>query len=185
MRAAATLLVLAACAFGAAACGGGDEASDTGAATTTETTTTETEATTTDTDTTTGTDTTTDTDTDASPSFASGECRELVDAAADLSQSLGGTGTDTANLQDSQQVFQEFVDRAPDEIRADLQVLADAFAKYADALEGVDLKAGEAPDAATLQKLQAAVASIDQAEVQAASERVDTWARENCGVTGG
>jgi hypothetical protein len=179
MRAVATLLVLASCAFGAAACGGGEEAGDTGAATTTETTTTETETTTTE------TDATTDTDTDASPSFASGECRELVDAAADLSQSLGaGTGT-SADFQDSQRVFQEFVDRAPEEIRADLQVLADAFTKYADALEGVDLQAGETPDAATLQKLQAAVASIDQAEVQAASERVDTWARENCGVTGG
>ena len=179
MRAVAILLVLGAVALGAAGCGGGEEASsDTTAVT--ETTTSEPETTETETTTEAGE---TETDTDATPSFASGDCRKLVDAATELSQSFGAAGSGTADLQESQQLFQDFVDRAPEEIRADLQVLADAFSKYADALGAVDLQAGETPDAQTLQKLQNAIAAIDEAKVQAASTRLDRWAKENCGVS--
>lgn len=175
-----TILLVLALAMAAAGCGGSKSASDTSTATVTETTTTETstsEATETSTE-------ETETETTGSSSFASGDCRKLVEAAGDLSQSLSAAGTGTENLKKSQDLFQEFVDKAPEEIRADLQVLADAFSKYVDALGDVDLKAGETPDAETIQKLQQALASVDEAKVQAASARLDAWAKKNCGVNG-
>jgi hypothetical protein len=76
--------------------------------------------------------------------------------------------------------FDEFAEEAPDEIREDFQVLADAYEAYAEAIEGIDLQSGQTPDAEALQQLQEALTSIDQEEVTAASERISAWANENC-----
>jgi hypothetical protein len=189
-----TTVLLIACAFAfafaVAGCGGGGEsASDTSTATVTETTmgeTTTSEATetetATDTETATETETETDTETNAAGAFASGECRELVKSGQELSQALGAS-SGAQSLKDSAALFQQFVDKAPSEIRADLQVLADALSKYADALK--DLKPAQAPDAKTLQKLQQLATSIDQPKVEAASKRVEAWAKKNCGIGNG
>jgi hypothetical protein len=183
MRRLMILLVVGVLAIAAAGCGGSDESSGTDTSAVTETTTeettteaTDTEATETDTD----TDTETETETSGSGSFASGDCRELVQSSEELTQALSATGSGTGNLKDAAKVFQEFVDKAPDEIKADLQVLADAYVVYADALGDLDLKAGETPSPETLAKLQQAASKIDNAKVTAASQRLSTWAEENC-----
>ncbi len=59
-------------------------------------------------------------------------------------------------------------------------MLAEAFATYSEELQDIGIQAGATPTAEQLQQLQAALASIDQAEVTAASERLGTWAEENC-----
>jgi hypothetical protein len=158
-------------------CGGGDDeaSSDTDTVVTEETLTDETT-----TDETT-TDETTEETTDDDLDLASGECAELVDASSELGEALGATGTDDqADLQDVARLFDELADRAPEEIRADILVLGKAYRAYADVLDDIDVAPGETPDAEAIARLQEALASIDQAEVTAASERLRVWAEENC-----
>jgi hypothetical protein len=176
LRIAAALAVLA-LALAVAGCGGGDdEASDDPETVITDTfTDTTTDETTTDDETTDETDTGTSTDFD----FASEECQELVGASAALSQAFASIGSGD-DLSDESEAFQAFVDEVPEEIRDDVQVLADAFAEYADVLEGIDLQAGETPTQAQALELSQALSSIDQAEVTAASERLSAWSQENC-----
>jgi hypothetical protein len=165
-----TIVVVLLLAFAGAACGGGDD----GTASDTDTVAT---------DTTTTDDTTTDettTDDDDGGSFAAGDCQELVTAYASLSEAFATTGAGDGDLEESQALLEEFAENAPDEIRADLEVLAEAYAEYVDVLADVDLQPGQVPDADTLQELQSVLTSIDQQEVTAAATRVSQWTTENC-----
>jgi hypothetical protein len=166
-----TIALVLALALVGAGCGGGDDESsgDTTNTTTEETFTFDTTE-----------DTETDeTDTDATDGLATGECQELVDASTQLSQAFGSAGA-SGDLGDSSEFFDEFADRAPEEIRGDFQILAEAYSEYADALGDVDLQSGVTPSAEDLQALQEALRSIDQEEVTAASQRIADWATENC-----
>jgi hypothetical protein len=158
-----------------AGCGGSNNASSN---TTTETTTTTTAA-----DTTTGTTTTSsDTTTSGSattPNFASGKCKNLAEAAQKIGQDMSASSA-SGNLQDVAQEFQKFVDIVPSEIKSDVQTLADAFSKYADALKGVDLTSGKTPSAADLQKVQSALKSMDVQKVQTAEQHLEAWTQQNC-----
>ncbi len=78
------------------------------------------------------------------------------------------------------QFFEEFADNAPEEIRADFLVMAKAWEVYADVLPDLQVDPGETPDPEALAKLQQAIASIDQEEFAAASERITAWTTENC-----
>jgi hypothetical protein len=148
-----------------AGCGGGDEAAEEPDVVATETTTTET-----------ATDETT-TETSELEGLASEECLQLVSIGAAISQAFSGAGMAD---DETSELFQKLVAKAPEEIKDDLETVAGAYAEYADALADLDLKAGEVPSADDLQKIQAAIGSIDQAEVQAAAERLSAWAEENC-----
>lgn len=168
-------VLLAVLAFAAAGCGGDDESSadtDTVVATDTVTEDTTTEDTTTE-------DTTTDvTDTDASGALPSGECLELVNAAAALGQAFAaGASTD---LDESSEQFAEFAEQVPEEIRDDVRILADAYAEYADAIGDIGIEAGQTPTAEQITEFQQALATIDQASVTAASARIEAWADANC-----
>lgn len=183
MRLLTTLVVLALLAFGAAGCGGGsNSAADTSTTTTTSESTTTEEATTTETN---ATETETEsTSTEASGfNFGSGDCRKLAEAGANLSQSFSSASTDKEKLEQAKQLYQSFVDKAPSEIKPDLQVLADAYSKIVDAVGNLNVKPGETPDAATIQKFQEALASIDNVKVRKASEHLTSWVTSNC--TGG
>jgi ABC-type glycerol-3-phosphate transport system substrate-binding protein len=186
MRRVMILLVIGVLAIAAAGCGGSDETSGTDTTAVTDTTTEETTTTeATDTETTTDTETATDTDTGATGSgnFASGDCLKLVQSSQELTQALSAAGSG-GDLKDAAKLFQAFVDKAPDDIKVDLQVLADAYSAYAGALGDVNLQAGETPSPETLAKLQKAATSIDTPKVTAASERLGTWANEHCPNSG-
>ncbi|OFW71318.1 MAG: hypothetical protein A2Y55_13675 [Actinobacteria bacterium RBG_16_68_12] len=161
-----------------AGCGGDDEsAADTDTTTITETTGTE--ETTTD-------ETTTDeteegeTETDASGSFATEDCLEAIGAFSKLGQALAASGSSTDDVEESSRIFQAFADAAPDEIREDFRVLADAYADYIEVLSGLDLQSGEIPSAEQLQELQQAAEPFNRPEVIAASDRVSAWTTANC-----
>jgi hypothetical protein len=168
-----TIAVVCVLALAGAACGGGDEesAGDTDTVTL-ETTTDETTTEETDTD-------ETETDETVGDSLASEDCQELINASASLSRAFGSAGAES-DLEDVSTFFDEFAEEAPDEIREDFQVLADAYEAYAEAIEGIDLQSGQTPDPEALQQLQEALTSIDQEEVTAASERISAWANDNC-----
>jgi hypothetical protein len=161
----------------AAGCGGGDdESAATDEAAVEETTTSEdtgTEGT--------ATETTSDDTTDLSDVLADEDCAALIAAGASIAQAFSGA----AGSDESSTELEALADKVPDEIRADVQVLAEAYAEYAAKLQDIGIQAGATPTADQLQQLQAALASIDQQEVTAASERLSVWAEDNCSAAGG
>jgi len=167
-------LLVMALALVAAGCGGSDNES---AATTDETTVEET--TTTSEDTTTSEETT-DTDVDASGVLDDEDCLKLAGIGATFAQAITG-----ATDEEAAEAFQNLVDDVPDEIKADVQVLADWFAEYTAKVKDIGIQAGQTPTAAQVQELMTALASTNQDEVSAASERLSTWASENCSAADG
>ena len=160
------LLGVAALALVAAGCGGDDSSDASGD--TTETAVVETE--------TTDDGTTTD-DEDIEIGDLSGECAQFAGISSKLAQSLSGQDAD---LDEAARVFDEIADEVPDEIKDDYRVIADNFAKIAEALRDVDLTGGGVPDPETLAKLEELGRTLDSEEVQQASENLEAWARENC-----
>ena len=164
-----SILVLAV-ALVAAGCGGGDDES----AATTETTVEET----TTSDTTTSDETTTEsTDADLSGILGDEDCLALASVGATMAQAFSGASGSSA---DNTEELEALADKVPDEIKADVQVLARAFSTYADKLQDIGVEAGKTPSAAQLQQLQTALASLDQEELTAASQRIEAWSQENC-----
>ena len=155
----------------AAGCGGGDDSTASDETTVEETTTSE--------DTTTSEETT-DGDVDASAILGDEDCLKLASIGATFAQAVTG-----ATDEEATEAFQNLVDDVPDEIKADVQVLADWFADYSAKLKDIGLEAGQTPTAAQVAQLQAALADTNQEELTAASERLQAWASENCEAAGG
>jgi hypothetical protein len=164
----AAVLVLA---LVAAGCGGDDETSGDGDTITIETTT---DDTTTD-ETTTDEDTTEETFGD---SLASEDCQELISASSALGSAFSGVQGD--DLGDSSEAFSEYADQAPEEIRGDLQIMAETYEAYAEAIGDIGLEPGDTPSAEQALEFQQALTSIDLEEFTAASQRFTTWAATNC-----
>jgi len=160
-------------ALGGAGCGGGDESSGDTATVLTETDETTTEETTTEETTTDDEATTSGTDLSA---FTSEDCLAFIGAAAAVSQAFSGAAGDI----DQSEFFEEYADRVPDDIKADLQVMADVGAAAAAAYSNLDIAPGETPSADQLAEYTAAIEAIDQEEFNAASERVGAWTEEVC-----
>jgi hypothetical protein len=164
-----SILVLA-LALVAAGCGGGDDDSSASDTTTVEETTTE-ETTTDD-----GTGTTGDFD------FADEDCRSLVAAYLGVSQAFAAAaGGSNDDLQQQAEAFSEFADDVPEEIRTDVQTLANAYGQYIEVLQDAGLEPGEIPSAEQAQELSEALQAVGTADVTAASERLGNWTTENCG----
>ena len=164
-------LLIAALALIAAGCGGSssDEASaDTETTVAAETTMPEETTATTD-------DSGTSTDVDLGN--LSGECAQFAGISSKLAQSLSGQD---ANMEDAAKAFADIADQVPDEIKDDYQVIAENFAKIAEALKGVDLTSGQTPSPEALAKLQELSKTMDSAEVQQASQHIEAWVSEHC-----
>jgi hypothetical protein len=106
-------------------------------------------------------------------------CKQLANLGQQYAQAISGA----ANGQDmvkTGQLLEEFASKTPSEIRPDFKVVADAYSKLAGTIG--KLKPGKAPDAATLAKLQKAIASLDQAKLTQATQHISKWLRQNCGA---
>ena len=160
-------IIVLALALVAAGCGGGDDDSSASGDTTVEETTT--------TDTTTE-DTTSEDDGTATGEFdfADEDCQALLGVGATIAAAFSGTGD--ANTDE----LQELASKAPDEIKADVETLAQAFNTYAEKLQDIGIEAGATPTAAQVAELQTAIASLNQEELTAASQRIEAWAQDNC-----
>lgn len=154
----------------AAACGGGDDdeaTADTAAAVTTAAEEIEEAATTEEESSSGGTD------------MASAEnCKELGEIGAKVSAALGSGGS--ADTEKTKEFLDEFADKAPEEIRDDFQIIADAYGKIVEALGDVNVAAGETPGPEALAKLQALATEIDQEELTQANNNITAWVTENC-----
>jgi hypothetical protein len=168
------VMLLAALALMAAGCGGGSKNS----AATTEAATTEaatTEPTTT--EATTEAATTQATNTTALGGLAtSGNCKQLEDLSTKLSAVFSSTTPNSADIKKEAKVLDEFADKAPSEIKAEFKTVAAFVDKVADIYGNV--KPGQVPDAATLQKLQGL--QTDATKVSAAGQKIAAWAQKNC-----
>ncbi len=168
-------VVLVALALVAAGCGGGDSESAGSDETTTEETTVSTS-----TETTTESSDTTDTG-DIEGVLGDEDCLALAGIGATIAQAFAGAADQTASTEELAQLAA----KVPDEIRADVQTLAAAFGEYAEKIKDIGISPGSTPNAEQLQQLQAAISSLDQTELTAASERLQAWATENCEAAGG
>ncbi|MDH4102673.1 MAG: hypothetical protein OEW52_02690 [Thermoleophilia bacterium] len=167
---AALVLVLA---LVAAGCGGGNDESAATDETTIEETTTSTDETTT--EETTGETTDTTGTTDLSGILADEDCLALVGVGASIAQAFAGA-VDSGDQAD----LEELASKVPDEIRADVETLAQSLAAYSAKIEDIGISAGATPSPQQLQQLQVALASLDQAELTKATQRLDAWSKENC-----
>jgi hypothetical protein len=125
-----------------------------------------------------------DSDGDAVGAFTASRCadeaRRMAEAqAASLQAATGGTDT----LEEAADAFDEMADAAPSEIRADMRILAEAYAAYVSIIADANFNpaSGQAPSAETMEKLQEAAEKFDNDEFKAASERVTKWFAEECG----
>jgi ABC-type glycerol-3-phosphate transport system substrate-binding protein len=135
------------------------------------------------TDTSNGTDTGASTDaTDTNEDASLGGCPELADLSAKFTEALGAAtgGSSMPDLEEVSDVYEEFADEAPEEIRDAVRTFAAAFAAYAEAVKDVDFKPGEAPDPETLEKLGEAAKAFDDPELTEATAEIEAWVKENC-----
>ena len=113
------------------------------------------------------------------PDFSNAaNCKEFTELGQKVSAALGGGGNVDAD--ETKELLNEFADEAPEEIRDDFKVIADAYSKIADALEDLQLDPGETPNAEDALKLQEIAGEIDQAELTEANTNITTWVTENC-----
>ena len=165
------VLLLLALALVAVGCGGSDDESSAADETTVEETTTTDETT---------TESSSDGDEDVAGILGDEDCLKLASVGATFAQAITG-----ASDEEAVEAFEQLADDVPDEISADVQILADWFAEYTAKLDDIGLQAGQTPSAEQLQQLQTALAATDQEELSAASERLQAWANENCEAASG
>jgi hypothetical protein len=91
-------------------------------------------------------------------------------------------GTGSKNVKKTAALLKQFADRTPSAIRPDFETVAADYTKIADALQGVNLKAGSIPNPAALVKLQRLATSINTTALAKASTNIGTWAQKNCVV---
>lgn len=165
-----SILVLA-LALVAAGCGGDDEPSAADDTAIEETTTAEETS-----DETTAEDETTD----LSGVLEDEDCLALAGVGASIAQAFSGAADSGSDAD-----LEELASKVPEEIRADVEILARALGEYSEKLRDIGVEAGATPSAEQVAQLQAAIASLDQQELTAASERIQAWATENCEAAGG
>lgn len=173
-----------------AACGGGDgEATDTTLATETttsagaETPTTETPATES-----TDAEQPDDSGTDDGVAGLSTVCIEATQAmgaamssySTGLAGAMGGT-LDGEELQEVASQLEAMASAAPDEIRDDLQVIAEELGAFYTALAETGYTGTGTPTPDQIAQLESLADSIDQERFDAAADNVNAWFESNCG----
>jgi hypothetical protein len=111
------------------------------------------------------------------------ECLAGIQAYTSIGASAGaafGGGSD--ELEKSVKAFQSYAEKAPKDIRADVQVVADAYAGYFQAVvdSGWDPSSGTAPTEEQASALSAAGEKIDSADVKTAGDHVSAYFDEHC-----
>jgi hypothetical protein len=176
--------VLAAVAIAVAGCGGSKKSSaETTTTTTTTTTTGSTGGTSSSSSSGTSSSGTSSSGTSSSGSgsaTASQRCIQFAGFASKFADAFKGTGDVSTDSQKLKSYFQALADKAPSDIKSSFKTFADAFAKYLDAIKGIDLKAGQTPSADDLAKLQSAAKELDRADVKAASQKIEAWVQGGC-----
>ncbi|HZD18586.1 MAG TPA: hypothetical protein VE669_10640 [Actinomycetota bacterium] len=105
----------------------------------------------------------------------------MAAAAAAVPQAMTGTAAD---LETSVEQLQAFASAAPEEIRADVQTIAEGYAELIAIFQesGYDPTSGQPPTAEQIAALTAAAEQLETQEFQAAVDRVDAYFAAECGA---
>ena len=114
-------------------------------------------------------------------------CPELLAAASSAVaavQLTGGVGPE-ASAEFTAEYLRELAERAPAEIRDDLEILAEALAGFYETIDasGIDLSDPSSfsnLDASEIQKLEAAVEAMDTPEVDQANQNIQAFFEREC-----
>ncbi len=96
-----------------------------------------------------------------------------------MAQAFGGS-LDEESLQLSADQLEAMAEAAPDEIKDDLDVIAEQLAAFYTALAESGYEAGTTPDAEQLAELSALAESMDNDAFEEASDNINAWFEENC-----
>ncbi len=115
-------------------------------------------------------------------------CPELLQWSSDwgaANQAAFSGGVDPTGFEYTADYFQEFADRAPDEIGDDMQVIADAFRNLFDAMEELDIDLTDPASAAGMtaadvEKLQEAFGFMDNDAIDEASTNIAEFFEREC-----
>jgi hypothetical protein len=115
-----------------------------------------------------------------------GDCLEAFSAFSDVASSAGMLGGEEADIEQSLDQFEAFAEAAPEEISDDMEVLAEAYRSFVDAMidTGYDPDSGEVPDEGTMEALTEAMEPLSSDEVTEASNNVSAYFEEACGTGG-
>lgn len=110
-------------------------------------------------------------------------CMQAFAAFSEMAGSAGFAGGST-DPDESLEQFQAFAQVAPEEIRDDLELLGDAYARFVAVMveTGFDPRSGQAPDEETMAALTEAMEPLSSDEVRAASERVSAYFSSECDI---
>jgi hypothetical protein len=113
----------------------------------------------------------------------SAQCAEvaaaMAAAAGAMPAALSGS---SADLEQSIEQMQSFAEAAPEAIRADMQVIAEGYARVAQVLADADFDpaAGEPPPPEVIAQFEEISQELDSAEFQAAVENVNAYFEGGC-----
>ena len=156
---------------------------DTTATTDMDTTATDTTATDTTSTDTTATDTTA-TDTTTTAAGLTVGCQKVANLSVQFGKALSAAGASGGtDLEKTAKAYEAFAQEVPAEIRDAFETLARAYAQYAVAIKGIDFKAGQVPDAATIAKLTKAAQSLNGQDLTKANADISVWVTKNCSAT--
>jgi hypothetical protein len=117
----------------------------------------------------------------------SDQCVEVAQAAAEAAGAAGAVFTPGGDLSETGAFFDGAIDAAPDEIKDDFEVLAEAFGEYAQAIAdaGADLSDPNSfTDPAVLAALEDGVQAFSTDAYQEAADNISAWGEANCSGEG-
>jgi hypothetical protein len=115
--------------------------------------------------------------------FDAAECAEVAAAMAAAAQAMPAVMSGSAaDLEQSIEQFQAFAEAAPEEIRDDMQTLAEGYAQIAQVLADADFDpaSGQPPSPETIAALEQASQALNSEEFTAAAERVSAYFESGC-----
>lgn len=114
-------------------------------------------------------------------------CAQLVTVGSKLAEAMSGVTGDTSGIEKTRTFLDGLAQDAPEELRDDFAVLADAWTAIVEAYGDLGLKPGQTPTAEMLQKLsekgEELSKTLDDPRFEQASENISAWADEHCTAT--
>ncbi len=113
---------------------------------------------------------------------------DCVAASTSMAEVYGGIAQAMAHLGEGLDnalgTLEGFAAKAPSEIRGDLEIVADGFATFVQAMREVNFNpaAGGSPPPDAMAKMAAATEQLEKAEFTEAAARVSAWLERECGA---
>jgi hypothetical protein len=112
-----------------------------------------------------------------------GECAGFAEAFANANNaSSSAFSGEDADLEEAAEFFDEVAEEAPEEIRGDFEVFAEAYTAFVQAMADADIDFSdpESIEAADMEEFAALGEAFSSPEVQEASNNIQAYMAENC-----